>query len=408
MAGATVPSVRAADFAPVPYVSGTIKPNHRSQTELDKALVDFYRAWKSVYVVQDCGPGRYFVKVDADHKPVAGGTAAGTITVSEAHGYGMLITAMMAGADPHAQKIFDGMVLYFRDHPARSDANLLAWNQVAGCENAGDDVGGDNTATDGDLDIGYALLLADATWGSDGAIDYRAEADKVMTAILKHEVDPTSDFLLIGDWAGRGDDATYAATTRSSDFMMSHLAAFAQASGDPRWLSVRDRTYTIINAVRAGFSLRTGLMPDFIVGLPQSPAPAPSGFIEGESDGDYSWNAGRYPWRIGLDYLLNGDQRALNAVRPLNAWARRATGGVPQEFADTYRVDGSVPPGHGKNSMAFVSLLGVSAMAEPGNQRWLNAIWDTVTDKTVSDEDYFGNTLKLLAMISMSGHWARP
>ena len=37
----------------------------------------------------------------------------------------------------------------------------MAWSQVEGCGNAGEENGGDNTATDGDLDIAYALLVAD-------------------------------------------------------------------------------------------------------------------------------------------------------------------------------------------------------------------------------------------------------
>ena len=28
-------------------------------------------------------------------------------------------------------------------------------------------------------------------------------------------------------------------------------------------------------------------------------------------------------------------------------------------------------------------------------------------DRKIADEDYFGNTLKLMAMIAVSGHWAK-
>ena len=164
----------AASFAPQSYTEGTIRPNHLSQAELDRALIDFYRQWKNLYVVQECGEGRYLLKVNADGKAMEGGSAPDSITVSEAHGYGMLALALMAGADPEAQTAFNGMYHYRADHPARSSPHLMAWNQVEGCGNAGEEHGGDNSATDGDLDIAYALLLADKAWGSDGRIDYRA------------------------------------------------------------------------------------------------------------------------------------------------------------------------------------------------------------------------------------------
>jgi hypothetical protein len=41
-----------------------------------------------------------------------------SISISEGHGYGMLILALMAGYDPHAQTYFDGMFRMFTDHQA--------------------------------------------------------------------------------------------------------------------------------------------------------------------------------------------------------------------------------------------------------------------------------------------------
>lgn len=343
-----------------------------------------------------------------DDKPVYGGTEAHTITVSEAHGYGMLALVMMARVDPEAHADFDAMVRYFHDHPAMSSPALLAWNQVEGCADAGDEVGGTNTATDGDLDIAYALLLADKLWGDTGEFDYAAEARATMTAILAYEVEPISMHLGIGDWALRPDDTYYRNTTRSSDFMVSHLRAFGAATGEDAWYEVLDRTYAIIDAVRASHAPKTGLLPDFIVDLDTVPRPADAMFLEGEADGMYSWNAGRYPWRVALDYLLSGERRAKAAIDPLNAWIRASTENDPTRIADTYALDGSTLPNHGENAMAFVAPLGVAAMVDPVNQAWLDAIWADVAAKPLAEEDYFGNTLKLLAMIAMSGNWAAP
>lgn len=384
-----------------------IRPSGFTQQQLDQSLVKFYKEWRSVYLVQGCGSGRYYVGVAADGKAVGGGAAKSTITVSEAHGYGMLISVLMADFDPRARLVFDGMVYYFRDHPAKSDAGLMAWNQTKGCGNASD-VAGDTSASDGDLDIAYALLLADKKWGSDGSVNYRKEALKVIAAIGKHEIDADSRFVRIGDWVDDVDERRYAPVTRSSDFMVSHFKAFADSTDDGTWYAVRDETYSIINKIRGKHSPRAALMPDFIVGLPSKPRPAAANFLEGPNDGAYSWNASRYPWRIAVDYLLNDDKRALAALRPLNSWIKRATDGNPVNIADTYKLNGSPIADSGRDPVVFESMFAVSASIEASNQSWLDALWTGMTKRTVKNEDYYGNTLKLLAMITITGHWTQP
>jgi endo-1,4-beta-D-glucanase Y len=383
-----------------------IRPTGFTQQQLDRSLVDFYKKWQSVYLVQGCGTGRYYVGVTADGKSVGGGTAKSTITVSEAHGYGMLISVLMADFDPNARAVLDGMVRYFHDHPAKSDRGLMAWNQIKGCGNARD-VAGDTSASDGDLDVAYALLLADRKWGA-GSVNYRKEALEIITAIGKREIDTDSQFVRIGDWVDDAEERQYATTTRSSDFMVSHFKTFADVTDDDTWYTVRDETYSIIDAIRGKYSPQTALMPDFIVGLPTTPRPAGANFLEGPNDGAYSWNAARYPWRIAVDYLLNDDQRALAALRPLNSWIKRATNGDPANIADTYQLSGKPTAQSGRDAVAFVSMLAVSASIEAGNQSWLDALWRDMIARTINDEDYYGNTLKLLAMITITGHWTQP
>ena len=389
------------------YVSGTILPSQPAE-ERAAQLVDFYRQWKSVYFKHGCGEGQAYVDVGGDGKPVFGGTEAGTVTVSEAHGYGMLALVMMADVDADARADFDAMVAYAQAHPASSSPDLMAWNQVEGCIDAGVDVGGSNAATDGDLDIAYALLLADKVWGSDGAIDYAAKAEATMAAILAYEVDPVSMHLGIGDWAVHPDETYYRYTTRTSDFMLSHLRSFATASGEAAWTDVLERTYGLMAEVQQRFAPQTGLVPDFIIDLDGAPRPAPAEFLEGEGDGAYSWNAARYPWRVALDYLLFGDARAQASVAPLTAFMRHSTGDDPTQIADGYALDGTTMPDPGLNSMAFVAPLGVAAMVDPANQRWLDSIWADTVQTPISQEDYFGNTLKLLSMIAMNGRWEVP
>ena len=59
---------------------------------------------------------RYYVYYSED--TYTGGDPV-PVTVSEAHGYGMLIAVSMADYDSEAKDLFDGMVRYYLHTPAR-------------------------------------------------------------------------------------------------------------------------------------------------------------------------------------------------------------------------------------------------------------------------------------------------
>ena len=379
---------------PMTYAAGSIRPNHLSQSALDAAVSSFYDQWKAEYVTEACGSGRYVVLTH---------TSAGNLTVSEGHGYGMMLMALMAGHDPDAQTIFDGMYTYFLEHPTPLYDHLMAWNQTTSCSNA---VNGDNSATDGDLDIAFALLLADKQWGSCGRIDYAAEAALVLADILDGEVDPTESFTLLGDWVP-ASGAPYTTSTRSSDFMVGHFASFASV-GSAAWTDLRDSLYGIIASLQASHSSGVGLVPDFIVNPATSPAPAPADFLENDTDGMYSYNACRVPWRLATDFVTNGDARAKTALDTLNAWIRTKSGNDPSNIGAGYELDGDAIPGTNYPSMAFRAPFGVGAMVNSINQTWLNDVWDEVAGTPLSAEGYYENSLKLLSMIVMSGNWWAP
>jgi len=371
------------------YVAGSILPNVASLGALDQAVAGEYEQWKSLYLKAACGG--YIVE--------AGVGAART--VSEAHGYGMIIAAFMAGHDPEARAIFDGMHKYAVDHPSQGSADLMAWSQDASCNSNQ----GAQSATDGDLDIAYALLLADKQWGSGGAIDYRAEAYRISQAILTHEVDDTNSWFLLGDWAH--NSGQYYDATRSSDFMPGHVASFLAAGGSSEWQTVLDGGYSILSAVQSKSASTTGLFPDFIRFPGSSPSPAGSGFLEGPYDGTYRYNACRVPWRLGVHFLTSGEPRAATLLSKINGWVKTETAGEPGNIGAGYWLDGDALPGASYFSTAFAGPLGVAAMSDGAHQDWLNKIWTTL-DQRALDGAYYEDTIKILTMITMSGNWWPP
>ena len=136
-----------------------IVPDDISAEQRDKEIIRAYKQWKEKYIEKIEGnPDRYYVKYDDEGN-----------TVSEAHGYGMLTMVMMAvHYDEKTKKFFDGMYYYSKDHLSDRNDSLMVWRQLRQPNGKMlDDKNGTQTgsATDGDMDIAYALLLADELWG---------------------------------------------------------------------------------------------------------------------------------------------------------------------------------------------------------------------------------------------------
>src|SRR6201992_71897 len=151
----------------VQYTKGSIKPNQVSQTQLDQLTLDFYNQWKKRYIKTGCHPGEFYVWYELKGKEC----------VSEGQGYGMIISVLMAGADSSAKSTYDGLYKYYKAHPG-THPYLMAWAQNVNCKDLDK-----SSATDGDMDIAYSLLMANKQWGSKGKINYLDEAQKMIGSI---------------------------------------------------------------------------------------------------------------------------------------------------------------------------------------------------------------------------------
>lgn len=361
-------------------------------TRKDSDVEAFYTYWKSTYVTTAGtlnGNTLYRIRFSKS-------TSQAKQTVSEGQGYGMLITVIMAGKDLTAQNTFDGLFRYVRANPSVNDSRLMDWHQP----NHSD---GDDSAFDGDADIALALVLADQQWGSTGSINYAQEAKNMIAGISASTIGKNSYLPMLGDWVEQSGKKYNQWTPRSSDFMLDNFKAYGFITGNTAyWNTVVQNSHAIIDTIQAQYT--TGLLPDFIIGSSLTTAmPAKANFLEGSTDDDYSYNAGRDPWRIGTDALLNNDAKSLAEVRKMSSWIQSSTGGNAQKIYAGYTLTGTKLSGSNYFTAFFAAPFGVAAMTGgAAQQKWLNDIYTGV--KTLH-EGYYEDSVNLLSLLVMTGNY---
>lgn len=384
-----------AELKPFPqhsaYTTGTVKPSHLPQLQLDKQVTAFYDQWKTRYVKAGCTKDQYYIWFEKKGKEC----------VSEGQGYGMIITALMAGYDKAAQSTFDGLYNYYKAHPAKSSPYLMAWAQGKNCKDLDR-----STATDGDMDIAYSLLLAARQWGTKGRVDYLHEARQMIAAIMRHEINPKTYAVLLSD-AIEYDSKDYF-DMRSSDFMPSHFKAFENILKNGQWQKAINSNYQLFSLMQDKYSPDAGVIPDFIKDTYKNPRPAQPNYLESAYDGYYNYNACRVPWRVATDYLLYGDKRSKAITDKINHWIRETTSGNPDNISAGYTLAGNDIKGRYFEALSFIAPFTVSAMVDKGNQQWLNKLWDYLAGFKLKDYDYYDNSIKMLDMIIVSGNYWKP
>ena len=308
----------------------------------------------------------------------------------------------------------------------------MAWMQTRYCRSVD---GG--TATDGDMDIAFALLLADAQWGRHSNIPYRQKAIEMIRSILGEEINPITHTVMEAN--GETPRSRDYFDMRSSDFMPDHIRAFREASGDPVWDTVLDNNYRVFRYLQDTYSPDAGLVPDFIKnirlragqgysGNPAPPAPhggdgndlqtpadedvsavpAQPDYLESKYDGKYNFNACRVPWRIAADYLVSGDNRAADFLSRINPWIRETTKDNPDNISAGYTLSGEDLPHRYFEALCFICPFAVAAMANAQNQQWLNKLWDYIVGFKRKDFDYYDNSIKMIDLIILSGNYWAP
>lgn len=376
-----------------------IKPNNVTQDQMDTALFSFYNYWKEEYVRESNRT------TDGYYVYSGGGTGATNtaVSVSEAQGFGMVITALMGLKDSSAHKIFDGMYKFYKDHPCNANALLMAWEILvdsSGKELLSNEVGpySNSSATDGDVDIAYGLLLAHTIWGSDGEINYLQAADTLInSAIRGYEVGEDTKRPLLGSW-----DPQFSYNTRPSDWMTGEFHAYAELTGETYWNDVVDTIYSVANHIINNYSPYTALAPDFVIS--EIPKPAPANFLEWEYDGDYYNNACRVPMRIMVDVAHYQDEFAIEWMMKVAHWITNTTDNDPENVVGGYYLLSGKEIRESKFP-AFTSPFIVAATISSEYQEFVNKGWSYMVN---ARKNYYNDCINLLCMLQVSSNWWKP
>ena len=379
-------------------------PNNRTTSELRQDVRAVYDDYKRRFL-ESTPSGNHYILARG-----TGGDGALCATQSEAHGYGMIIFAL-ANWDPDAKKIFDGMNQLRKAQPSTGNPALMSWVVFPEHVNNTDPAetpGGSwelppprrrSNATDGDLDMAYALLLAHKRWGYRPNQTYLDDAKKIIAAIKESNMHSPTHRTNVGDWSAWRNDGC----TRPSDWMPGHFRAFAKATGDNFWNRAADTIYALFEQFEAHNS-NTGLVSDFAIGSPIRPDPNGCFANEVPNFIHYSYNACRVPWRIATDWIHNDVLRAEAQINKISTWLRGATNESPAAIRDGYRLNGT-PLGSNTAGMPFVAPFAVGMVADRANQQFLNNTWNVLRNNR---DNSYGAAIQLLCMLLITGQWGAP
>ncbi len=314
-----------------------------------------------------------------------------SITTSEGQSYTMLRAVWQSD-----KETFDKSWSWTQEQLGRPDDELFSWkwgqrvDKTYGVLTAD---GGFNTASDGDVDIALALLMAGERWQQKSYID---QAKAIINDIWEKEVVEINGFPYL---AGNNleKQAKDSAIINPSYFAPYAFKIFARADKNPKhnWEALVDSSYALINTSidsKLGSNASAGLVPDWIV---MSKA---DGSISKSNDASLSTNYGfdamRTPFRLALDYKWNKDERAKQTLKKMNLlsteWKNK------EKIGSVYAHDGTVISGD-EVSAIYGGNIGYFDVVEPETAKEifdlkLKKLYDPSKQSWASEMSYYSDS----------------
>ncbi len=424
-AKAAAPGTRPAESGglprgPTPAANGTNFPFPQNRqtsncvypTAYDnRDVLTAYAKWKAD-LVTSAGAGGFqrVQRTDSDGLGSPSGATPRYSTVSEGIGYGLIIAVYMGD-----QTLFDNLWKYEQLH---TDSNgLMNWSIDASGNTTSVNgmTVGQGAATDADEDMAWALVMADKQWGGSGSLSksYSAFALQQIQNVWNHEIYQSK-------LAGPGDGwpGDQFGNINISYFAPSYYRVFKQLDSTHAWEAVNQTVFDTI----------FGPMDDGSGALSSSNKNAGNGLVPAwcTSNGgassagpfNYQYDSCRTPFRIGVDWCLNGTS-ASTAMTPVNPSRAKKYVGLTSTFftgigaaniVDGYNLDGTVntgahPVSQGQ-SAAFIGPIGVGAMSSSSYQTLLDGTYKLLKgNNLLVGGAYYDESWTVMSLLMMTGNF---
>lgn len=332
--------------------------------DYNRAISEAYARWKAKFVAANGGV------IDPDE---------GNRVVSEAIGYGMLITAAMGD-----KETFDKIWGWASQQIGNPPTRLLGWLN-----------GGDNSATDADTDMAYALLMAGKQWGG----NYAAAGNALAGIALQRDTE--NGVLVAGE--------QFTSVVNPSYYSPGFYRAF---SG---WDSVTTTTKGVLESCASSFQ---GLLPDWCSKEGQAiPATAQvtAASVCVANAPCLAYDGARVPWRLGFDVCMGGSTTSLlqGFINKLKTSTDPdVKGGARMDLVTAGWSAGGPNSGGSPNAMAFLGPIAVGAWAlgsaeAATRDRAFRATLDIIQNPEYYDV-YYQSTVALLSLLTITGNWPTP
>ncbi len=304
---------------------------------------------------------------------------------------------------------------------------------------------GRTSATDADVDMALALCMAYKLWGSSANYNYETEAKTLISNIMNYDMGVGFNnelFLYNGVWDNNGTGIWGGKNGwNPSYFTPAWYPIFEEMTGDTRWGLLADKMWDEIAKIEA-VNNNTGLLPDWCDTSGATPTQpkkvgnvAASDIIvnvlveNGKTNyytnepGKMSYNVYydgiRVLWRMAVAASWFGDENAKRIVEKQHNFFKNIIRSSINNLKDGYSIDGSawniankdalnVAVGGQWTTSPFVSMVATSALISTNAYSYAFQlyywVWNSKTPYT-DNYHYYGNTLRLLSLIYLSGEF---
>ncbi len=307
-----------------------------------------------------------------------------TYTVSEGIGYGMLLMVYFSDNTPTSnyQTQFDKLWNYYKNRPGYN--GIMNWKIQGFSTTCNQGAGNCNGATDGDVDVATALVLAYRQFGD---AKYLTGAQALSSAIYANELDASKVFKPGDAWDSRKNP---------SYFSPAAVELFKSIDANPsRWDAVLTANYALL---QSNANITTGLVSDWCTatGTPTYPtAPYNNAYI-------FNYDASRTPWRLAMAQAWFNQATAKTMNTKMGSWIRTKTANTPSRIRAGYNTSGDSLATYANSTFMGAFGSAVAGEKNASGQAYLNTLWTSMMVR--NETGYFNTLLQLLNGLLIGGY----